>query len=143
MSVCEDAMISNMEDTDKLKIMNKKIAQVEALGLCLSELKAAKSEYTVLVKTVSEPKIVEKNNNVICKVCSASFRNEFHVQRHMNVMHKNAVKCEKCSKEFTDKYNMKLHMKSCLWKCNQCPYNTLRRNEMNNHMKKKHGLTNI
>ena len=138
MSVCEDAMISNMKDTNKLKIMKKKIAQVEALGLCLTELKAAKSEYTSLVKTVSDPKIVEKNNNVICKVCSGSFKTEFHVQRHMNVMHKDAVKCDKCSNEFTDKYTMKLHMKSCLWKCNQCPFNTPRKNEMNNHMKKKH-----
>ena len=138
MSVCEDALVSNMEDTNKLKIMKKKIAQVEALGLCLNVLKAAKSEYTFLAKTVSEPKIPEKNNNLICNVCSASFKTEFLVQRHMNVMHNDAIKCDKCSSEFADKYTMKLHMKSCLWKCNQCPFNTSRRYEINNHMKKKH-----
>ena len=127
-----------MEDTNKLKIIMKKVAQIEALGLSLVELKAAQSEYTLLLKKVSAPKEVENNNNFMCDVCSASFKYEYVLVKHTNVMHKGAVKCDKCSGEFPDKYAMKLHMKSCLWKCDQCPFNTLRKYEINNHMMKKH-----
>ena len=139
-SVCDEAIASRMKDSNKLLIIKKKISQIEALGLRLSVSKAAQSEYMYVEKKINAPKAVDTNNNFTCDVCSASFKYQHVLVNHMNVMHAGAVQCDKCSGEFPDKYALKLHMKTCMWKCDQCPYNTLRRNEFNKHMMKKHAV---
>ena len=136
-SVCDEAIKSNMKKSDKVGYLVEKVEIVEALGLQTSQLRAAQNEMQLLVgfKAGGNEKLVK---NVACDMCMKLFVSVRNLEVHKVLKHEGQEKCDKCYNNFDDKNLLDQHRKSCPWVCSKCQFSSMKRSNLKRHEKKVH-----
>jgi len=76
--------------------------------------------------------------NYCCPECGKRFRDNFHLNRHIQSGHIIGVKCERCNEKFQGRKEYNVHQRNCWMRCELCDWVTKKMGERVNGHKRRH-----
>ena len=148
LDICDDAIMSEMNDAYKMKFAEEKVYTARLLGVSHHVVKEAEKEVKKLRSNCADGICdgtfgelnKEEIKKFVCDKCSEKFMNLRNLTYHQRAMHSCGEKCDRCDIMFEDKGLLLKHKqtKTCFWQCEHCKYKSLKKSDVAKHVKRIH-----